>query len=206
MSRNFPLHMYFLIISYLSSNTVKENERGARIVVVDDEMKALDLEWTVGGAFQVDATHVSLRLYHLPPSPFSPSPVVPSIVSSHPLGSSIVLFQLVWGVWPENADAGSLSTKDWEGLVANAADDGGSLPLGAGLARWGGQDATTFSGKVDFEVFGNGWGATHSDGGRFAMFIVAIAEVDQSWANQSLKPSPNVGPQVGFNTNECLVM
>lgn len=115
------------------------------------------------------------------------------------------IIQLVWGEWPENA--GSLSTKDWEGLVATAANDGDSLPFGAGLARWGGQGATTFSGNVDFEVFGNGWGAVHPDGGGFArdekanMFIVAIAEVDQSWANQSLKPSPNVGPQVGFNTN-----
>lgn len=114
-------------------------------------------------------------------------------------------FQLVWGEWPENA--GSLSPRDWEGLVATAADHGDSLSFGAGLARWGGQDGekqTTFSGQVDFEVFGNGWGTVHPDGGGFAtdkkanMFVVAIAEVDQSWANQSLKPSPDVGPQVKF--------
>ena len=118
--------------------------------------------------------------------------------------------KLVWGAWPPNAD--SLSLIAWEGVVAAAADAGSHSPAQRGSARWG--TAGDAGGKTIFRERvelgsprpgsrteaggdGDGGGGFASESEAAATFVVAVAKVDQSWANQSLKPSPDVGPQVG---------
>ncbi|CAN0079464.1 unnamed protein product [Ascophyllum nodosum] len=160
-----------------TGNISNKSDARARVggVVTVDGAGGVDLEWTVGGGFQVDAT------------------------------------RLVWGAWPPNAD--SLSLIAWEGVVAAASDAGSHSPAQRGSARWG--TAGDVGGKTIFRERvelgsprpgsrteaggdGDGGGGFASESEAAATFVVAVAKVDQSWANQSLKPSPDVGPQSHF--------
>ncbi|CAM9333225.1 unnamed protein product [Ectocarpus sp. 4 AP-2014] len=138
---------------------VETEENGGTKVVVTDEKHGVDMEWTVGGSFEVDAT------------------------------------QLVWGPWPK--EAASFTGKDWEELAA-AADSESRSPEQTGHSRWTNaqgldeEEATVF--RTRFEL-GTALPTLPEDDGIPAAFVVAVATVDQAWAEQSVQGFPDVGPQ-----------
>ncbi|CAM9916764.1 unnamed protein product [Scytosiphon promiscuus] len=152
-------------------------------VVVADEKRGLDLEWTVGGAFEVDTTQLVWG-----PWPESAESLTP----------------LDWENLADDAAArieyrspAQTGTSRW------TAQDGGTDEVAA-KGR-----GTVFGARVDLDQASVSAGEGGGNGGHIdvraggnagidpdhAAFVVAIASVDQAWGARLIKGSPDIGPQ-----------
>lgn len=114
----------------------------------------------------------------------------------------------MWGDWPDKAE--DLSVDQWELLFEESTSKRRS-PILTGTAKWGGgggksnleQEGQTFKATADLSALVKNLRDDGGEGEESFAYVVAIAKVDQAWADRSRwDTSPHVPPQVKENRKE----